>query len=114
MGTVADKIQYTYNAIADIKLALQSRGVDIIGVPLNKYGDLIRNLIGDKTRLFFDTVLFSVNDNYLADSYNNYEGIPITKYTIATIFSESDYTPIIEGDEIVDITTMVNTETEEV
>lgn len=113
MGTVAEKIQYTYDAINDIKLALQSRGVDITGVPLNKYGDLIRNLIGDKTRIAFDTVLFTVNDNYLADSYNSYEGIPITEYTLAS-FLESDYTPVIEGDEIVDVSTMSNTETEEV
>lgn len=44
MGTIAEKIQYTYDAIEDIKAALISKDIDLTGVTLKEFGDIIRNL----------------------------------------------------------------------
>lgn len=44
MGTIAEKIQYTYDAIEDIKAALISKGIDLTDVTLKEFGDIIRNL----------------------------------------------------------------------
>lgn len=42
--SIATKIQYTYEAIEDIKAALISKGIDLTGVTLKEFGDIIRNL----------------------------------------------------------------------
>lgn len=44
MGTIADKIQYTYEAIEDIKKALASKGINLTGVTLKEFGDVIRGI----------------------------------------------------------------------
>lgn len=42
MGTVADKIEYTYKSIEDIKDALEEKGINARAIPLKEYGDIIR------------------------------------------------------------------------
>lgn len=44
MGTVNQKIRFTKNAVDDIELALNEKGISTTGVPLSIYGNLIRSL----------------------------------------------------------------------
>ena len=44
MGTINQKIRFTKNAVDDIELALNEKGVDTKDVPLYVYGNLIRTL----------------------------------------------------------------------
>ena len=48
MGTVAQKLQAIINSKADIKSAIESKGVPVADAPLDEYGDKIRN-IGNKS-----------------------------------------------------------------
>lgn len=44
MGTINQKIRFTKNAVDDIELALNEKGVRTANVPLSIYGNLIRTL----------------------------------------------------------------------
>jgi len=44
MGTLIEKIQYTCNAVQDIKKALQEKGYVLDGITLKELGDVIRKL----------------------------------------------------------------------
>lgn len=44
MGTINQKIRFTKNAVDDIELALNEKGVSTKDVPLSIYGNLIRTL----------------------------------------------------------------------
>lgn len=46
MGTIAQKLQYTVNAVDDIQKALEEKGFDMTDVELSRYGDLIRLITG--------------------------------------------------------------------
>ena len=44
MGTINQKIRFTKNAVDDIELALNEKGVSTKDAPLSVYGNLIRTL----------------------------------------------------------------------
>ena len=45
MGSIAEKLQYTYNAVDDIQLAINEMGVQTDDeTPLGYYGDKIREI----------------------------------------------------------------------
>lgn len=44
MSAIAHKARYAYESIKHIKQALSSKGVNLSGVPLDKFGEAIENL----------------------------------------------------------------------
>ena len=83
MGTIADKIQYTIEAIEDIKKALASKGVNVTGVALRHFGDLIRNLQTNAgvegVKVYFPDYTRTTHDYYSAKVYE-----PILNITTGT------------------------------
>lgn len=98
MGTIADKIQYTYEAIEDIKKALASKGINLTGVTLKEFGDIIRNIesgsaVGGLDIKFpdYDT---TTNDYYCTKIYE-----PVLNIATGTTFTFTDNVIQIEEGE---------------
>lgn len=82
MGTIADKITYTYEAIEDIRAALRSKGIDITNIPLKNYGNLIRSL-NTSDEVISSTIDFVdynriTNDYYTSKAIDNIENIQLS------------------------------------
>ncbi len=62
MGSIAEKLQYTYNAVDDIQLAINEMGVQTDDeTPLGYYGDKIReiaNVNGNNIKDFYELEKF--------------------------------------------------------
>lgn len=78
MGTIGDKIEYTYWAVEDIRAALNERGINIKDIPLKYYGDLIRNIqtefITNGINLEFCTKFIHVQDIQTHDTVYQTDG----------------------------------------
>lgn len=72
MSTIVNKIQYTYEAVKDIRKALQEKGYTADIITLKEIGDIIRNLesaaAGSGIKVEFA--------KYSNISYNTYYAMP--------------------------------------
>lgn len=97
MGTIADKIQYTYNAIEDIKKALQEKGYILDGITLKEFGDVIRKL--DTSSSGGLDIKFPDYDTTTNDYYCSRTIGPSLSILTSTSFSFTDNVIQIEEEE---------------
>ena len=80
MGSIAEKLQYTYNAVDDIQLAINEMGVQTDDeTPLGYYGDKIREIA-------------NVNGNNIKDNVNTFDCITLDSfaaYNTSTLTSKT-------------------------
>lgn len=98
MGTIADKIQYTYDAIEDIKAALASKGINLAGVTLKEFGDIIRS-IESSAGIGGSEITFPDYDPTTNDYYCSRTIDPSLSILTSTDFSFTDNVVQIEEEE---------------
>lgn len=105
MGTLRNKLQYTYDAVEDIESALQYHGINTYGIELKKYGDLIRSIAEEEKpqKKILESMPFTKDTEYAIESGIN----AYTKYAFP--FSEIQtflmikHEVAVQGDNIIEI-----------
>ena len=89
MGSIAEKLQYTYNAVDDIQLAINEMGVQTDDeTPLGYYGDKIREI----ANVNGNNIIGNINnvntfDCITLDSFAAYNTSTLTSKTIEDVSS---------------------------